>query len=116
LRNADLIATENGSSGWEGLLMQRRVVTISANFYDGAGLGTKVENPAKLGAAIVGALSKPAVPDAKAHARSLACAYDAELATTFPAEREQIEPAISLLAGMLESTIRPHQQHAAVRS
>ncbi len=41
LRNADLIVTENGSSGWEGLLLNRRVITLADTFYDGAGRDVK---------------------------------------------------------------------------
>lgn len=114
LRNADLIVTENGSSGWEGLLLGRRVLTIGVNFYDGAGLGTKVENPGKLGAAIVETLSKPTVGDQPLHERALYAAYDAELAASFSADGGESMPGIDLLAAMLEDTLRRPQRIAAV--
>ena len=107
LRHASLIITENGSSGWEGLVLQRPVITLSRTFYDGADLGLKVENPEKLNAAILDALAKPAIADAQAHDHALGCMVDAELETTFPADKSGAATALDLLtktvAGALQS-------------
>ena len=84
LNNADLIVTENGSSGWEGLLLNRRVITLAQTFYDGAGLATKVKDANSLGAVVVDALARPAVVDQAMHDRALGCMLDAERDTTFP--------------------------------
>ncbi len=56
INNADLIVTETGTSGWEGLLFGRRVLTLSRTSYDGAGLTTNVGDPDQLGVAILSAL------------------------------------------------------------
>ena len=49
LKHASLVVTENGSSGWEGLLLQRRVLLLSdATFYQGCGQGVTVSDPDRL--------------------------------------------------------------------
>lgn len=83
LRNADLIVTENGSSGWEGLLYGRRVLTLDCTFYDGVGLPIRVETPRELGPKILEALSRPAVADPAEHEASLGYMIDGEYDTTF---------------------------------
>ncbi|MGD9924715.1 MAG: hypothetical protein AB7V13_25190 [Pseudorhodoplanes sp.] len=83
LRNADLIVTENGSSGWEGLLYGRRVLTLDCTFYDGVGLPIRVETPRQLGPMILQSLSRPAVADQAAHEASLGYMIDGEYDTTF---------------------------------
>ena len=102
LRHADLIVTENGSSGWEGLLLGRRVITLARTFYDGAGLATKVEDMNDLSASIVEALGRPAVADTATHDRSLGCMYDAEFETTFPMTLEGIPAALDCLQNVIE--------------
>jgi len=88
IENADLIVTENGSSGWEGLLLGRRVLTLANTFFDGAGLARKLEKRDDLGGIIVQALSQPAVGDQSAHDRNLGYMVDAEFETAFdPSER-----------------------------
>jgi hypothetical protein len=84
LKLADLIVTENGSSGWEGLLLGRRVLLLSGTFYDGAGLGHRVTDPDQLNKAILELLSKPAVIRPSAHDHALGCAIDGELEASFP--------------------------------
>lgn len=89
IRNADLVVTENGSSGWEGLLLGRRVLTLSTTFYDGAGLARKVKHRDELGRVILDALSAEPVPDQQAYDRNLACMVDSEFETTFPARDDE---------------------------
>ena len=105
VRNADLIVTENSSTGLEGLLFGRRVVTIADNFYDGAGLTTRVSDPSKLGSAIIDALARPAVEDPEHHKRGLCCMYDAEQDTTFSGETNQLDRAFQLLEETFESAL-----------
>jgi hypothetical protein len=106
LRHADLIVTENGSSGWEVLVLGRRVITLAQTFYDGAGLGTKIEEPEKLNAAILEALVQPPVSDAQAHDHALACMVDAEHETTFPANKEGVPAALGLLVRVVADSMR----------
>ena len=89
IKNADLVLTENGSSGWEGLLLGRRVLTLSRTFYDGAALTTKVENISQLGSAILQSLAAPAIADQAAYDRTLAAMIDAEFETTFLPDDEE---------------------------
>jgi hypothetical protein len=118
LRHASLIVTENGSSGWEGLVLGRPVITLASTFYDGAGLGAKIGNPEKLNAAILDALTKPAIADAQAYDHALGCMVDAEFETTFPTNKSGAPAALDLLtatvAGALQS--RPAAASARMRS
>lgn len=91
LRNADLIVTENGSSGWEGLLYRRRVLTLDCTFYDGVGLPIRVETLRQLGPMILETLSRPAVVDPAAHEASLGYMIDGEFDTTFAMNFESAE-------------------------
>jgi hypothetical protein len=108
LRHADLVVTENGSSGWEGLLLGRRVLLLSETFYDGTGLGMRVTDPDRINAAILETLAKPPVADAAAHDHALACMIDAELETTFPMSREGTRTALDRLAATLSPVLRRH--------
>lgn len=98
LNNADLVVTENGSSGWEALLLNRRVITLAQTFYDGTGLSTKVTDANGLGAAIIEALARPAVADQAAHDRALGCMLDAERETTFAVETDGIPAVLDSIA------------------
>lgn len=89
VENAGLIVTENGSTGWEGLLLGRRVLTLAQTFFDGAGRALKFEKVDDLGAVVVQALARPAVSGQASHDRDLGCMVDAEYETTFdPLERK----------------------------
>jgi hypothetical protein len=113
LRHADLVVTENGSSGWEGFVLGRRVIVLSRTFYDGAALGTKVEEPDRLNAAILESLAKPPVADPVAHDHALGCVIEAELETTFPLNVEGAPAALDRLAETIESLLRARGARAA---
>lgn len=85
IRHADLVVTENGSSGWEGLVLGRRVLTLSTTFYDGAGLARKLDRREELGPVILDALAAETVPDQQAYDQGLGRMVDAEFETTFSA-------------------------------
>ncbi len=112
LRHADLVVTENGSSGWEGLLLGRRVLLLSNTFFDGAGLGTTVTDPDKIGAAMVEIVSKPAVVDQEAHDRALATMIDAERHHAFPMTCGTIPVALDHLAKTLMPAMRARRKAA----
>lgn len=101
LRHADLVVTENGSSGLEGLLLRRRVLKLAQTFYDGAGLGRHVSNPDELNAAILDLLGKPAVTDEEAYDHALGCMIDAERDTTFRTTADGTSAALDLLSETL---------------
>jgi len=105
LRHADLIVTENGSSGWEGLLLGRRVLLLAENFYQGAGQGLMVKDPDALNAAILSLLARPS-PDTAELDLALGCMLDAEVETTFPMSVEGIREGLKQLTDVLA----PHLQ------
>jgi hypothetical protein len=108
--NADLVVTENGSSGWEGLLLKRRVLTLSTTFYDGAGRARNLERREDLGGVIVDVMSDAAVTDAAAHDRDLACMIDAEIETTFNPQAPTA--ALEHLSAAVRSLLEPNQRAA----
>lgn len=101
LRHADLIVTENGSSGWEGILLGRPVVTLAPTFYDGAERTTKVLNPHQLNSAILNALAKPEVSDAAEHDHALGCMVAAEMENSFAMGGLDASEALDLLATVM---------------
>jgi hypothetical protein len=48
LKHANLIVTENGSSGWEGVLLKRQVLTLADSFYDAPDLVRRLDSPERL--------------------------------------------------------------------
>jgi len=56
IRNADLVITENGSSGWEALIFKRPVVSLDKAFYDVLGLTTRLNDFSDLNEAVVSSL------------------------------------------------------------
>lgn len=107
LRNAALIVTENGSSGWEGLLLRRRVLTVSRTFYDGAGLACQVLDPSKLGPAILDLLARPERADTMEYDRHLGCMIDAETETTFPMGFQPAAEILEQFGNLLSPLIFP---------
>jgi hypothetical protein len=102
LRHADLVVTENGSSGWESLLLKRPTLLLAEHtFYAGSGLGTTVTDPDKLHAAILDMLSKPPIADADAYDHALAAMIDAEFESTFPMKPEGFGEALDAFATLL---------------
>jgi hypothetical protein len=111
LRHADLIITENGSSGWEGAVLRRPVITLARTFYDGADRTTKVEDPRNLNAAVLDALAKPADAVSEDYDHGLCCMVDAEFETTFPTGSTGIEKALDRLAAVVQPAF--HARKAA---
>jgi hypothetical protein len=98
IRHADLVVTENGTSGWEGLILSRRVITLARTLYDGAGLTNHVRDPDHLGAKILQILERPAVVDPVIGERNLGYMVDAEFESTFLMSPEGTEAAVEHLA------------------
>ncbi|MEX0803108.1 MAG: hypothetical protein WD688_07315 [Candidatus Binatia bacterium] len=113
LRNADLIVTENGSSGWEGLLLRKPVIILSSTFYDGAGLGTKVKDPDQLNAAILDALTKAPVSDPEAYDQALGYMIDAENEMTFPMTVKGMPIALDRMAETLGPALQEREASPA---
>lgn len=58
IANAELIVTDNGTAGWEGIMFGKPVVTLEQCFYDVVGLAVKCTNPNQLDASIFKALQQ----------------------------------------------------------
>jgi len=101
LKHADLVVTENGSSGWEGLMLGRKVLTLSRTFYDAAGLATKVRDPERLNELLLEALAAEAGGNTAQSEQALGCVIDAEQQTTFPTTREGAATALDRLQDTL---------------
>lgn len=105
IRNASLVVTENGSSGWEGLMLHRPTITLSRTIYDGAGLARRVDNPDSLPAAVLSALSSSPV-DREEHQRRLCWMIDAELETTFSMKIDRVADGADKLESVLATALR----------
>jgi hypothetical protein len=118
IQNADLVVTENGSTGWEALVLGRRLVTVSRCFYDGADLGTKVWDPEKLNQAILAALAASAVADQAEHDKRLGHVIDAEKVWTFAGGEKGTPEALELLVKTVGPLLPPEKmvQARAVNS
>ncbi|MBW2064575.1 MAG: hypothetical protein JRJ03_06530 [Deltaproteobacteria bacterium] len=96
IQNASLIVTDNGSTGWEGLLIKKPVVTLEKTFYDAAGLSFHVPDPRALDRVMIQALEqRTPVPEQEWDLR-LAAVIDAERETTLEIETMHAEPALSI--------------------
>ena len=102
IRNADLIVSDNGSTGWEGLLFGKRVITLARNYYEPTGLTERVTDPSRLGEIMIRRLSEPEVADQREWDRRLACLVEAEMETTLPEDETSHEESL----GIVESLAR----------
>jgi len=103
IRHADLIITDNGSIGWEGILLGRRVITFTNTFYDGSGLEHRVREPEELAATVVEMLKQPPVKDPTAHDEALGWLLDAEWEASAPLDSADHVEALDLLRELLDS-------------
>jgi hypothetical protein len=98
ISNADLIVTDNGSTGWEGLMLGRRVLTLADNFYQAAGLAKRIREPEQMAEEIVEILGKPEMEDKASYDKALGWLIDAEWETTAPLEDGGHAQSLDLLA------------------
>jgi len=86
IQNADLIITDNGSTGWEGLLLKKPVITLEKTFYDVPGLSIQATKPSKLDKYILKALNDVNVYKSNEYDCRLRLFIDAEDETTLSVE------------------------------
>lgn len=98
IANADLIVTDNGSTGWEGLLLGRPVITLADNFYDSIELAHRVRDPEQLATEVVEILERPSAGEASAYDQALGWLLDAEWETTAPLDAANDVRTRALLA------------------
>jgi len=111
ITTATVIVTDNGSTGWEGLILGRPVVTLDRTFYDAAGLAHPVYEPARLGEVLVRLMHNAPEPPADAEAR-LANLVAAEFATTV-ADEGEVGRAASIAAIEAAAAAAARQREAA---
>jgi len=95
IRNAALVITDNGSTGWEALLLGRKVVTLEKTFYDGANLARQVEDPRLMDAFLLRAFHEDS-PSPEERETRLALAVDAEFEHSMRLETMLADPELSM--------------------
>ena len=105
IRNAALIVTDNGSSGWEGLVLNRRVIALDETFYGPAALARCVPEPEKLASLVVEMLEEPPVGDPASHDQNLGWMLDAEWQTTAPVDEPDYSDTFDLLSRIVKTSM-----------
>ncbi len=98
IANADLVVTDNGSTGWEALMLGRPVVTLAESFYDAAGLDHRLRDPDRLAARVVDILCR--APEAASPSKDDALGWllDAEWENSAEMSEAGNREALELLA------------------
>jgi hypothetical protein len=100
IRNADLVVTDNGSTGWEALVLGRRTITLADTYYDGAKLAHRVTTPEYLAREVVNLLQQEPVLNQQRHDHALACMLDAEWEHSAPIDQAGTEDTLRLLGAL----------------
>jgi hypothetical protein len=84
IRKAALVITDNGTTGFEALILGTPAVLLGQNYYSVTGLAPVVETPGNVGAAILAALGQSSVASGPDYELRLGALIDAEFQTTVP--------------------------------
>jgi hypothetical protein len=103
IRNADLVITENGSTGWEGLLMRRPTITLHENFYDASGLTHTIGARTELNAKIIELLRHPKPVDWDEYDRRLGWLIDAEWENSLPEDDDHHDKSLVFIDRLIKS-------------
>ncbi len=101
IKNAGLVVTDNGSTGWEALMLRRPVVVTTRSFYSSCGLTPCLAAPAALMDFVGNPTAQVDPNEDKEHDRKLANMIDAEWETTESIDTNssgQIEALVRFLA------------------
>lgn len=101
IENADLIVTDNGSTGWEGILFDKPVITLARTFYDAPNLACRVRDPSRLGQTILRLLNTSRPERSAEDERRLGWLVDAELETTVPEDETSHDASIAIIVERL---------------
>ena len=104
IRNAALIVTDNGTTGWEGLIFGRPVIVLGENYYSATGLAPVVEAAGQLGSAILHALYRQERIAASERDRRLGALIDAEFETSI--SDDDVDGQLGALAARLSASDR----------
>jgi hypothetical protein len=96
IKHAATVVTDNGSTGWEALLLRRPVINLETTFYEACGLARMVSDPRNLGRVLLEAVRGEAPRSDQEHDDRLAAAIDAEWATTMDLEAMLHRPELSM--------------------
>jgi CDP-glycerol glycerophosphotransferase (TagB/SpsB family) len=91
IENADLVITENGSTGWEALLLKKPVITLDKTFYDVANLAIKATIPSGLDKYIMKALNGYNKYNSEEYDRRLGLFLDAEKENSLSMESKAVD-------------------------
>lgn len=94
IAHADVVVTDNGTAGWEGIMLGRPVVTLETAFYDPVGLAVPCRDLNKLDRSIFEALAQRIDPEERK--RRIRLFLDAEAETTLPREEARADIALTL--------------------
>jgi hypothetical protein len=97
IRNADLIVTDNGSVGWEGVQLARPVITLADTYYDGAALSRRIRVHDELATHVL-ELATGKIEDGPARRQALGAALDAEWDCSVPVDAGDHAETLALLA------------------
>jgi hypothetical protein len=100
VRNAALIVSDNGTTGWEGLVFGRPVLSLARNFYTPAELAAELRDPSKLGETMIQCLTSPRELDEGERERRLACLVEAEMETTVEESAASHDESLSILSDL----------------
>ena len=95
IQNADLIITENGTVGWEGLLLNKTVITLDRTFYETTDLPINVSMASELDKHIIMALNRINSFSGKEYDKRLGLFIDSERETTL--SEKDFSPVDNLL-------------------
>jgi len=110
IQNADLIITDNGTTGWEGLLHNKTVITLDRTFYETTELPINVSRASELNKHIIVALNEYNSFSGKEYDQRLGLFVDSERETTL--SEKDFSPVDNLL--MIEKllTLRTKTQNS----
>jgi hypothetical protein len=103
LENANLIVTENGSSGWEGLLMKKPVLSLDNSFFSPTGLSYRYNHGKDLGELVLEALGGDKQPNSDSYDDRIGWLIDAEYSTTSPEGPTGYSDSIKIINSYVES-------------
>lgn len=97
IRNADLVVTDNGSVGWEGVQLARPVITLADTYYDGAALSRRVRVHDEIAEHVL-ELATGTIEEGPIRRQALGAALDAEWECSVPVETGGHAETLALLA------------------
>ena len=86
IAKAALVVAANDASGWNGLILGRRVLALTDNFYQAGELAHRLRNPELLAPLTIELMRSPSFVDPASAERTLGWLIDAEFETSMPSE------------------------------